>query len=318
MNGVINIYKEKGYTSFHVVYIIRKLTGEQKVGHTGTLDPDVTGVLPVCIGKATKLVGQLTDTDKTYRCVMAFGMRTDTQDISGKAVESIPEEDVREKIISLAENSDPASFISDTIRSFTGETEQIPPMFSALKIDGMKLVNAARKGVEVERQPRKVMIYSIEDIEVDESLLSAGFTVCCSKGTYVRTLCEDIGKKIGIPACMASLERTKAAGLDISTAVTLEDVEQAGEKGKLEELIIPADRFLSEYISVTVTDDAVNRLIYGNYLFRKDIDPDEYDKIKPFDHDGRIFRVYDRKGQFYALYRADKKAGCIKCVKMFI
>ena len=317
MNGVINIYKEKGYTSFHVVYIIRKLTGEQKVGHTGTLDPDVTGVLPVCIGKATKLVGRLTDTDKTYRCTMAFGMRTDTQDVSGKILESIPAEDVREKIISLADNTDPERFISETIRSFTGETEQIPPMFSALKIDGMKLVNAARKGVEVERHPRKVIIYSIEDIEVEDSLLTAGFTVCCSKGTYVRTLCEDIGKKLGIPACMASLERTKAAGLDISTAVTLEEAERAGTEGKLEDLIIPADRFLYEYPSVTVTDDAVRRLIYGNYMFRKDMDPDEYDAIKPFDNDGCIYRVYDRKGQFYALYKADKKAGCIKCVKMF-
>ena len=316
MNGVINIYKEKGYTSFHAVYVIRKLTGEQKVGHTGTLDPDVTGVLPVCIGKATKLVGQLTDTDKTYRCIMQFGIRTDTQDISGNILESISEEDIRSRIKGITDG-DAKKLIEETIMSFTGETEQIPPMFSALKIDGMKLVNAARKGVEVERQPRKVTIYSIEDISIADNLLSAGFTVSCSKGTYIRTLCEDIGRKIGVPACMASLERTKAAGLDISTAVTLEEAEKACAEGRLEAMIMPPDRFLLEYPAVTVTDDAVNRLIYGNYLYGKDIDPDEYDRVRPFDRDGCIFRIYDRQGQFYALYRSDKKAGCIKCVKMF-
>lgn len=372
MNGVINIYKEKGYSSFHAVYVIRKLTGEKKVGHTGTLDPDVTGVLPICIGKATKLVGQLTDTDKTYKCRMVFGRYTDTQDMSGQVLEEISEEEVRHRLYALAAqqvdyddmysstadlqaeagrntNSDDISsstvssltdydnmhssavssqtevrcedtsdsvkrLISDTILSFEGEIMQLPPMYSALKVDGVKLVNAARKGVEIAREKRAVNVYKIYDISVSDDLIYADFTVHCSKGTYVRTLCEDIGRKLNIPACMYNLERICASGLDISTAITLDQVGEYAANKTLEEHIIPADTFLEIYDKATVKDESVRKLIYGNYMYREDMTAAEFMNTAA---DDQIFRLYDENGEFYALYRYSSRDDCLKCVKMF-
>lgn len=333
INGVINIFKEEGCTSFHVVYQIRKITGEQKVGHTGTLDPDVTGVLPVCIGKATKLVGQLTDTDKTYRCRMRLGLRTDTQDLSGQVLERMD----RTQVLNRLAGSDEVALhqkIVAALQSFTGEISQIPPMFSALKVDGMKLVNAARKGVVVERQPRTVTIHAIEDIAISEDLMQVDFTVTCSKGTYVRTLCEDAGKKLGVPACMESLQRTRAAGLSIDSAVTIEQVKELFEAGRQSECIIPTDRFLMVYPPLIVTEEAIKKLIYGNYLYdtdftdilpdtsvlestKTDLGQNAAAAFRPEGDSEAIFRIYDRKGIFYALYRYDRKADCYKCVKMF-
>lgn len=335
VNGVINIFKEKGYTSFHVVYQIRKITGEQKVGHTGTLDPDVTGVLPICVGKATKLVGQLTDTDKTYCCRMRFGFCTDTQDASGQITEQMADDEVRRVLMQKNPECSVRQHDYDTacdrirnvISSFVGEIRQIPPMFSALKVGGMKLVNAARKGVVVEREPRKVTIHSIDDVVISEDLLHVQFTVNCSKGTYVRTLCEDIGRALNVPACMEELERTEAAGLSLDTAVALDHVKELAAAGRLEECMIPTDRFLMVYPSLVVTDDAVKKLIYGNYLYGPDFMPeavaqgqqtqDSPTQGQPVPADNGYVRVYDRRGLFYALYRYDEKADCYKCVKMF-
>ncbi len=334
MNGVINIYKEKGYSSFHAVYVIRKLTGEKKVGHTGTLDPDVTGVLPICIGKATKLVGQLTDTDKTYRCRMMFGRYTDTQDMSGQVLEEISDDEVRSRLQALArepqqndrgERSEAESIsetiigsmkhvIIDSILSFEGEIMQLPPMYSALKVDGVKLVNAARKGVEIAREKRAVTIYRIYDISVSDDLIFADFTVHCSKGTYVRTLCEDIGRRLNIPACMYSLERICASGLDLSTAITLDQAAEYAAAGTLEDHMIPADTFLEIYDSAVVKNDSVRKLVYGNYMYRDDITDAAFMNTAA---DGQIYRIYDEAGEFYALYKYSGRDDCLKCVKMF-
>lgn len=334
MNGVINIYKEKGYSSFHAVYVIRKLTGEKKVGHTGTLDPDVTGVLPICIGKATKLVGQLTDTDKTYRCRMMFGKYTDTQDMSGQVLEEISDDEVRSRLQALArepqqndrgERSEAESIsetiigsmkhvIIDSILSFEGEIMQLPPMYSALKVDGVKLVNAARKGVEIAREKRAVTIYRIYDISVSDDLIFADFTVHCSKGTYVRTLCEDIGQRLNITACMYSLERICASGLDLSTAITLDQAAEYAAAGTLEDHMIPADTFLEIYDSAVVKNDSVRKLVYGNYMYRDDITDAAFMNTAA---DGQIYRIYDEAGEFYALYKYSGRDDCLKCVKMF-
>ena len=275
------------------------------MGHTGTLDPDVTGVLPVCLGKATKLVGQLTDTDKKYFCRMKFGRKTDTQDMSGQILEQMAEEQVREKVRDEAR-------IRETILSFVGEIDQIPPMYSALKVDGMKLVNAARKGVVIDRKSRKVTIYSIDQIQISEDLLEVSFEVYCSKGTYVRTLCEDIGTRLGVPACMQELERTCAAGLELKDAVTLDQAARYAEEGRISEIIIPADRFLTVYPSLTVNQDGIRKLIYGNVLYKSDLTERIY-LIKD-----QIYRIYDEEGTFYALYRYETRGNCLKCVKMFV
>lgn len=307
-NGVLNIYKEAGMTSFQVVYQIRKITGESKIGHTGTLDPDAKGVLPICIGKATKLVDLLMDTDKQYRCVLLFGKRTDTQDVTGTVLTEMSIPDVKAK-------TDPETIIR-TIQSFTGTIEQMPPMYSAVKVNGVKLVDAARKGKTIERKARKVSIYGFDQIcvtgfEDPEAMVKAFFTVNCSKGTYIRTLCEDIGIKLGVPACMESLERTRTSGLDLSTSLTIKEAEAFAEQGILEEKIIPTDVFLQKYPAIMVQKEAVRKLIYGNWL-----QPDEFVSLKPA-NDGDTFRVYDEEGNFYALYRFSQKDHYYKCEKMF-
>lgn len=307
MIGVLNIYKEKGLTSFKVVAIIRRLTGEKKVGHTGTLDPDATGVLPVCIGRATKLVGQLTDTDKEYRAVMLLGRKTDTQDISGQILEEMSQESIRRAF--------DRERLFEAFKAHTGQIEQLPPMYSAVKVDGVKLVDAARKGREVERTPRKATIYSIEDIVVDEETYEISFTVACSKGTYIRTLCEDIGDMIGIPACMKELERTKAAGFTLEDTITLDEARKYAAEGTLEERLIPVDSLFGSYGQIVVNADAVRRLVFGNWMFEEDIDRT---MSEPKPAGSAVFRVYDKEGNFYALYRYDSADDCYKAEKMFV
>ena len=192
-NGIINVYKEKGYTSFDVVARMRGICGQKKIGHTGTLDPDAEGVLPVCLGKATKVCDMLTDSDKVYRAVMQLGIETDTQDLTGTVLSAC-------EVPVLTETE-----IRDVIRTFQGEIMQVPPMYSALKVNGKKLCDLARAGVTVERKARPVTIYEIriERVELPEIEL----TVSCSKGTYIRTLCHDIGQKFGCGAAMKSLLR---------------------------------------------------------------------------------------------------------------
>ncbi|MBR2696127.1 MAG: tRNA pseudouridine(55) synthase TruB [Parasporobacterium sp.] len=308
--GVINVYKEAGMTSFQVVYRIRKLSGEKKIGHTGTLDPDATGVLPVCIGKATKLVDFLMDSDKQYKACMIFGKKTDTQDTSGTVLEEMDDKTVRERL------KDPER-IKEAFTRFTGTIEQLPPMYSAVKVDGVKLVDAARKGREIARKKRPVTVYGFQDITVsgldkEEGPVRVTFTTNCSKGTYIRTLCEDIGGYLGVPSCMEQLERTRTSGLDLSTAKTLSEIEAAKEEGSLESLIIPTDHFLLQYPELTVKDDAIRKLVYGNYLSEAEIEtPSE-----PLSES--VYRIYDNERNFYALYRFDKRDRKLKCDKMFI
>ena len=188
IRGIINVYKEKGFTSHDVVAKLRGIVGQKKIGHTGTLDPDATGVLPVCLGKATKLCDLLTDKNKTYEAVLLLGKTTDTQDITGevleeKSTEALTEEKVRE-----------------AIEGFIGDYEQIPPMYSALKVNGKKLYELAREGKVIERKARLVKILDIQILEID--LPKVRMEVSCSKGTYIRTLCHDIGEKLGCGGCM--------------------------------------------------------------------------------------------------------------------
>ena len=197
IHGIINVYKEKGFTSHDVVAKLRGIVGQKKIGHTGTLDPDATGVLPVCLGKATKLCDLLTDKNKTYEAVLLLGKTTDTQDITGevleeKSTEALTEEKVRE-----------------AIEGFIGDYEQIPPMYSALKVNGKKLYELAREGKVIERKARPVKILDIQILEID--FPKVRMEVSCSKGTYIRTLCHDIGEKLGCGGCMESLIRTRVS-----------------------------------------------------------------------------------------------------------
>ena len=298
INGIVNIYKEKGYTSHDVVAVLRKVVGQKKIGHTGTLDPDATGVLPVCLGRATKVCELLTDHDKTYEALLLLGKTTDTQDISGEVLEerdpgNLTEEEVR-----------------SCIESFIGEYDQIPPMYSALKVNGKKLYELAREGKTVERKSRKVQIHGIRILEMN--LPHVRMEVDCSKGTYIRTLCEDIGEKLQVGGCMEELERTKVGRFLKEDAVTLDEVRQKMEQGEGAELFTPLDQIFAELPAVTVTDAKAWMSYNGNDL------PERFLLEKEAWTDGQEVRVYDSRKNFIGLYqyRAPKKLFHIK--KMFL
>lgn len=298
INGIVNIYKEKGYTSHDVVAVLRKVVGQKKIGHTGTLDPDATGVLPVCLGRATKVCELLTDHDKTYEALLLLGKTTDTQDISGEVLEERDPGDLTEEEV------------CSCIESFIGEYDQIPPMYSALKVNGKKLYELAREGKTVERKSRRVQIHGIRILEMN--LPHVRMKVDCSKGTYIRTLCHDIGEKLQVGGCMEELERTKVGRFLKEDAVTLDEVRQKMEQGEGAELFTPLDQIFAELPAVTVTDAKAWMSYNGNDL------PERFLLEKEEWTDGQEVRVYDSRKNFIGLYqyRAPKKLFHIK--KMFL
>ena len=224
MNGIINVYKERGFTSHDVVAKLRGILHMKKIGHTGTLDPDATGVLPVCLGKATKVCGLLTDKDKTYRAVVKLGVMTNTEDMTGEILAKHPVLVTKEQI-------------ERAVSKFVGEIEQVPPMYSAIKINGKKLYELARQGKEVERKARKVTIYGIKVLSIDFSENEFTMEVSCSKGTYIRTLCKDIGEFLGCGAAMKTLVRTRVSEFFLEQALTLGQIEQAVKEGKIQDYL---------------------------------------------------------------------------------
>lgn len=308
MNGIINVYKEQGYTSFDVVAKLRGILHEKKIGHTGTLDPDATGVLPVCIGNATKVCGLLTDKDKEYEAVLQLGLTTDTQDAAGKILRDcskllggVGEEEVRE-----------------AIASFIGDYEQIPPMYSALKVGGRKLCDLAREGVEVERKARSVHIYDIEIMQMHMPLVT--MRVHCSKGTYIRTLCNDIGEKLGVGGMMKSLVRTRVSHFAIAESVTLAQVEAHRDGGTLDDVLLPVDRVFAEYPPLHVRDAAKKKLLNGNRLAWADFTAAPAADALAGESSAAAtwFRVYDETGKFYGIYSCDAERGDFKSIKMFL
>ena len=285
-SGIINVYKEAGFTSFDVVAKLRGILKIRKIGHTGTLDPDATGVLPICIGKATKICDLLTDRDKTYRAVMRLGIVTDTLDMSGNVLET--------NAVNVTEEE-----VKSAIMSFVGDIMQIPPMYSALKVNGQKLVDLARKGQVVERKPRPVTIYDI-NVEV-VALPLVTFTVSCSKGTYIRTLCDDIGQKLGCGACMESLERIKAAGFTVENAMTLSDIEAVRDAGELDSIILSIDEALKEYPKVVARDGCTKILQNGGKVLAGDLIQvdSSADLVRMYMADDTFVGIYERTGDIY-------------------
>ncbi len=297
MNGIVNVYKEKGYTSHDVVAKLRGILGFKKIGHTGTLDPDATGVLPVCIGSATKVCDILTDTDKCYRAVMQLGVVTDTYDMSGNTVSS------------AAVHADEA-LIRSTVESFVGTYEQEPPMYSAIKMNGQKLYDLARQGITVERKKRTVHIRSIQIQEIDMADKKVTFTVTCSKGTYIRSLCKDIGDKLGCGAAMAELTRTRVGRFLLEDAWTLAEIEKRKASGTFEDILIAPDAIFN-YNKIVITQET-DRLVYnGNkFLYRQD----QWQGALPAD--GERFLIYDSTGRFVAIYQFENHE--FVPVKMFL
>lgn len=319
-DGVINVYKEPGFTSFDVVAKLRGILKQKKIGHTGTLDPDAEGVLVVCLGKATKLCEFLTDKDKSYEATLLLGRTTDTEDSSGKILSesevSVTEEQVRKAIL-----------------SFEGEYEQIPPMYSAIKVNGKKLYELAREGIEVERTPRKVVIHKIEILSMELPYVT--FRVSCGKGTYIRSLCRDIGDKLGCGGIMDKLIRNSVnvseTGMVFTkeNALSLQQIESLAKKKaalfqQIETLsqqeedtllahIIPIDELFPGWKRCKVSIDGNKKLLNGNILKHKDFEGEAPGKT-----DGSKCLVYNKEGKFTAIYQYHDKIQGWKADKMFL
>ncbi len=281
MNGVILIHKEKDFTSFDVVAVVRKLTGQKKVGHTGTLDPNATGVLPVLLGTATKAQDIIPCHDKRYRADFRFGIATDTLDIWGKVMEQQPSDITQEQI-------------EGALGSLRGEIEQLPPMYSAVSVGGKRLYQYAREGKEVERRPRKVTVYSLELISFDEAAQSGTLDIYCSNGTYIRTLIDDLARALGTVGVMTDLVRYEACGYPLDECMTLDELRQRIDSGDSSFLHSVESIFMT-YDEVVVSDKQAHRFVNGNPL--------DIVRTPLRDHAGdkKIFRVKDRQGAFLSL-----------------
>ena len=294
-SGIINVYKEKGFTSFDVVAKLRGILKTKKIGHTGTLDPDAEGVLPVCIGRATKVCDILTDKDKVYEAVMLLGVEKDTQDTSGEVLCEKPVEADKDAV-------------EKAILSFVGEYDQVPPMYSALKVNGKKLYELAREGKTVERKARRVHIFSIEILEMD--LPRVRMSVHCSKGTYIRTLCHDIGTMLGCGGCMDKLLRTKVGVFELKDTLKLAQIDELAKLGMVEDKIISVDELFEDYTKVWVKQEFDVVVHNGNRVEKR-----MFTEKLPLNTER--LRVYDSKNVFIGIFEYSEERKDFKPVKMF-
>lgn len=294
INGILNVYKEKGFTSHDVVAKLRGILRQKKIGHTGTLDPDAEGVLPVCLGNGTKLCDMLTDRDKAYRAVLLLGQVTDTQDVSGAVLQTSE--------VTVTETQ-----VRDAVLQFVGEYDQVPPMYSALKVNGKKLYELAREGKTVERAARKITIYEIEIEKIE--LPRVTMTVSCSKGTYIRTLCHDIGTVLGCGGCMEQLLRIKAGPFVLGESLTLTQIECLAKEMRIEEAVIPVEQMFAD-TPVCRTKPEFDKMLYnGNPVF--------LNQLSEAVRTGRV-RMRDSKEKFCGLYEYRKEKNGFWPVKMFL
>ena len=301
MNGIINIYKERGYTSHDVVARLRGILHTKKIGHTGTLDPMAEGVLPVCVGDATKLCESLSDHDKEYETVMLLGKTYDTLDVTGVILEEHGVMSTKEDII-------------NAVSSFIGGYEQTPPMYSAKKINGKKLCDLARDGIVVERKPVFVKIYDINIVSVEIPRVT--MRVKCQKGTYIRSLIDDIGKSLGCGAAMEELVRTRVGDFTIDKAHRLADIEDAMEFGRISDVIIGLEEVFADLDCIRANSGISRLLRNGNVISGKEIRREAEDITKHI-ADGTRFRMYDDRNVFLGVYEYKIAGDIYKPYKMF-
>ena len=288
INGIVNVYKEKGYTSHDVVAKLRGILHQKKIGHTGTLDPEAEGVLPVCLGKGTRLCDMLTDEHKTYVAGLYLGITTDTQDMTGKVLE-------KRSLEGITGNQ-----VREVIRSFLGSQLQVPPMYSARKVNGKKLYELAREGKEVEREARPVTFFEIRILDMD--LPRVQMEVCCSKGTYIRTLCHDIGQKLGCGGTMETLKRTRVGRFSIEESMTLDQIAQAGDCS----FVHSVEEMFQQLNKVSVPE-RLDKALYNGNTFRYKANLENQEQV----------RVYSSKEEFIGIYQYEKEYGSFHIVKMF-
>lgn len=295
-NGLLLIDKPMDFTSFDVCAVMRGMLKTKKIGHSGTLDPMATGVLPILVGSATRALDLIPSHDKIYEADFKLGLRTDTLDITGTVVEQC--ENIN---ISEAE-------MRDVLKKFSGDIMQVPPMYSAISVNGQKLYDLARKGIEVEREARPITIYSITLDEYNEGECCGRLTVSCSKGTYIRTLIDDIGKELGCGAVLTALRRTMASGMTIDKCITLKQAQALKDSGSLNDRILPIDEIFKNYPSVIITDNQVVRFNNGAALALDRIQPPYIDGIQQTQRlndesyaQKSLYRVYSRDNVFLGL-----------------
>ncbi len=283
MNGVLNLNKPAGYTSFDCVAILRRLTGERKIGHTGTLDPQATGVLPVCIGKATRLLEFMDSAPKTYVCGCTLGLETDTQDIWGSV-----KSDRRAEIASLTREN-----VEKVLDTFRGEIEQKPPVFSAIKVNGKRLYEYAREGRDVEVPVRSVTIHGIRMLDWQGPQQPFTFEVVCSRGTYVRAICHDMGQTLGCGACMSSLVRTNTCGYSLEQALSLEDLRSMNAE-QIETLLDPPETAVSHLPSLELDEEHAKLFTNGNPIWSDGLTLS--DEVQAVFHNSKLIGIVrDRK-----------------------
>ncbi|WP_322922771.1 tRNA pseudouridine(55) synthase TruB [Paenibacillus campi] len=324
-DGVLAVHKPAGFTSHDVVAKIRRIVRMKRIGHTGTLDPAVTGVLPLCLGRSTRIVEYLQEMPKEYVAVLRFGIATDTEDLTGEVTEQIERADIaREQVETV-------------LRTMTGTISQVPPMYSAVKVDGKRLYELAREGKTVERKAREVTIH-----ELEMSGWKPGdhpevtFRVLCSKGTYIRTLCVDIGRALGVPSTMVQLVRTESAGIRLQQCLTFEQIEQLVEQGELEAHLLPADQAMSNMPSFTVDAAVYKHTLQGKSIDSKCIRPyiasrdaitadtlsastTAPERAEQATADAeKLLKLYAPEGEFIGIFRHDEQSEQIVPVKVFL
>ncbi|WP_294406012.1 tRNA pseudouridine(55) synthase TruB [uncultured Clostridium sp.] len=282
MNGILNVYKNRGMSSFDVVRKIKFLAHEKKVGHTGTLDPEATGVLPVALGKATKIIDYIMNSSKAYEVKLVLGKKTTTYDLEGEVTE---EKDASHITEDEAMNA---------VLSFVGEYDQVPPMYSALKKNGVRLYDLARQGIEVEREARRITIYDITDIKIELPYIS--MTVTCSKGTYIRSLCYDIGEKLNVGATMTMLNRCATSVFKQEDSINIEDLTEEN----IESNLITIEKALENFPKLTVNSSFTKLLVNGVNVFDKRLTDEKREQ-------GVLYRVYDSEGLFIGLGRQEDR-----------
>lgn len=295
-NGVVNVYKEQDYTSFDVVAKLRGVFGQKKIGHTGTLDPMAEGVLPIVLGCATKLSELITSEDKEYDGVLRLGIKTDTDDITGKIIAEGQPFALEQDIIGA-------------FQGFQGKLMQIPPIYSAIKKDGKKLYEYARQGQEIELEPRPVEIFKLDIQKIE--MPDVHFHVKCSKGTYIRSLCRDIGDELGCYGTLAALRRTETCGFRMEDGLKISDLQRLKEEGRLESAVLPIDSLLSDSPKAEIRNGAEKLLVNGNKLSEDMLISDEPEDAL---HAAPYIRIYSDK-ELSALYKYNSETGCYKCFK---
>ena len=306
LEGVLPVKKPVGFTSHDVVAKVRGITRTRRIGHTGTLDPQVTGVLPLCIGRATRVVEYIQELPKEYEAVLKVGYSTDTEDATGRVTEQV------DKVEITSEQ------VMRTLASFVGVIEQIPPMFSAVKVEGKRLYELAREGIEIERKARKIQIYELEllHMDLDRAHPEIRFRTKCSKGTYIRTLCTDIGRALGYPAVMSDLVRTSTGFIQLSQCLDLEEIAERMADGTLQSYMIPADQAVTHIPAYTVSEVEARKALQGQSL------PIEISETKR--SVSELFRLYgqstipdDKLNNFLGIFRYDEEKKLLKPEKVF-